>query len=169
MHSLVVFSQLKKLPRQAWTYARLAPISWLDDGLVAACRYPRSERELQKLANAGVGLIINLHPREHPSERLAVLGLRQLHLPVKDFTPPTQEQLTQGVAAMREALADGGRVAVHCGAGLGRTGTLVACYLVARGLSADDAIGQVRLARPGSIETPEQEAAVRAFAERAVV
>src|SRR5215471_1934029 len=103
-----MFSQLPKLPKQIWTFARLAPASWLDDGLVAACRYPRSERELQHLANAGVTLIVNLHQREHSSEQLAMLGLAQLHLPVKDFMPPTQEQLALGVATMREVVASGG-------------------------------------------------------------
>ena len=66
---------------------------------------------------------------------------------------------------MREAVNAGQAVAVHCGAGLGRTGTLVACYLVAGGLSAEEAIAKVRRLRPGSIETLEQEAAVRTFEE----
>lgn len=162
-----MFRQLVKLPRQLWTYARLASVSWLDNGRVAACRYPRSQRQLQHLADAGITLIVNLHPREHAAERLQPFGIRQIHLPVPDFTPPSQAQLAQGVAAMREATASGERVAVHCGAGLGRTGTLVACYLVAVGFSPDEAIRQVRTARPGSIETPEQEAAVRTFASGA--
>jgi len=85
-------------------------------------------------------------------------------LPVADFTPPSHEQLRAGVAAIRESLAAGNRVAVHCGAGLGRTGTLLATYLVSEGVNAEAAISQVRQARPGSIETPAQEAAVRQFA-----
>jgi atypical dual specificity phosphatase len=67
---------------------------------------------------------------------------------------------------MSETVSNGAAVAVHCGAGLGRTGTLVACYLVAGGLSAEDAIAKVRRLRPGSIETAEQEAAVRTFEGR---
>lgn len=52
--------------------------------------------------------------------------------------------------------------------GLGRTGTLLACYLVRReGLDAGEAIVRVRRIRPGSVETREQAQAVEAFALRA--
>jgi atypical dual specificity phosphatase len=167
----MTFSQLIKfgsLSRQAWNYARLAlkPVTWIEDGCVAACGYPRGERSLRQLDAAGVRLLVNLHPRAHPPHVLARLELKELHLPVVDFTAPSQEQLAQGVQAMSETVSNGAAVAVHCGAGLGRTGTLVACYLVAGGLSAEDAIAKVRRLRPGSIETAEQEAAVRTFEGR---
>jgi protein-tyrosine phosphatase len=70
------------------------------------------------------------------------------------------------VAVIDDALSRGVRVAVHCGAGLGRSGTLLAAYLVSQGAAPDAAIADVRAARPGSIETDEQEAAVHYFAHR---
>lgn len=58
-------------------------------------------------------------------------------------------------------------VAVHCALGFGRTGTMLACYLVKeRGLTAGDAIAEIRRLRPGSIETYEQEKAVFQFYQR---
>ena len=57
-----------------------------------------------------------------------------------------------------------GAVGVHCAMGCGRTGTILACYLVAReGYSADDAIIETRKRRRGSIETRRQEQAVRDY------
>jgi atypical dual specificity phosphatase len=67
----------------------------------------------------------------------------------------------------RARLAAEQSVVVHCGAGLGRTGTLLACYLVSTGLRPDQAIARVRCVRPGSVETRAQEAAVEAFGQRA--
>jgi atypical dual specificity phosphatase len=160
------FRDLAQLPRQVWRYARLERVSWLDDVGLAACRYPRDDRSLRALAEHGGRVLINLHERPHPPDALARHGMTVVHLPVPDFTPPTPEQLEQGVAAIERAIADGQRVAVHCGAGLGRTGTLLACYLVKRGLGPDEAIARIRALRPGSVETPQQEAAVAAYARR---
>jgi atypical dual specificity phosphatase len=155
---------LTRLSRQLWNYATLAPITWLDDEGVAACKYPRDEKLLRELANNGVTVLINLHERSHVEETFRRHGLSQVHLPVPDFTPPTPAQLAQGVSAIETARASGHKVAVHCGAGLGRTGTLLACYLVKRGRAPEEAIGNIRELRPGSIETRQQEAAVAAYA-----
>ena len=138
--------------------------TWLDDGQVLACAYPRQDVALAALAQQGISMLVNLHEHAHDPALLAPHGLIELHLPVADFTPPSPEQLEQGVAAIVQALATGQRVAVHCGAGLGRTGTLLACYLVQQGMEAEAAIDRVRAVRPGSVETAEQVAAVRAYA-----
>jgi len=136
---------------------------WLEERRVLGCAYPRREAALAGLARQGVSLLINLHERPHDRARLARHGLTELHLPVADFTPPSQAQLAHGVAAIVAATAAGERVAVHCGAGKGRTGTLLACYLVYQGLDADAAIARVRAVRPGSVETRAQAASVKAY------
>lgn len=142
------------------------PGAWLEDGLLLACAYPRREAALSRLARQGVSVLVNLHERAHPTPRLARFGFVEVHLPVPDFTPPSVPQLDEGVAAILLATAAGRRVAVHCGGGLGRTGTLLACYLVHQGLTAEAAIARIRTVRPGSVETPGQVAAVAAYARR---
>ena len=64
--------------------------------------------------------------------------------------------------SLYQTLRAGGRIVIHCKGGLGRTGLLAARILVEFGMSPSEAIKQVRQARPGAIETVEQETYVRA-------
>jgi atypical dual specificity phosphatase len=148
------------LPGYLLNYRRLNSLTWLVENRLAACPYPRSEAALQALAGSGITLLINLHEQPHDPALLARHRLIEIHLPVPDFTAPAPAQLEAGVAAIEGTLAAGQAVAVHCGAGLGRTGALLACYLVATGLGPEEAITRVRAAGPCSVETAAQEAAV---------
>jgi atypical dual specificity phosphatase len=139
---------------------------WLEPNRLLGCAYPRRETALAALAQQGVSLLINLHTRAHDPARLAQHSLTEIHLPVADFTAPSPEQLERGVEAIEQAIAAGRVVAVHCGGGLGRTGTLLACYLTRRGLAPAAAIAYVRRVRPGSVETRAQATAVEAYAAR---
>jgi atypical dual specificity phosphatase len=139
---------------------------WLFPGRLLACAYPWGPDGLARLADVGIRVVVNLNERAHEPARLARAGLTEVHLPVPDFMAPTPDQLQRGVTAIRQALSAEQGVAVHCAAGLGRTGTLLACYLVSIGRAPGEAVARVREARPGSVETAEQEAAVEAFARR---
>jgi atypical dual specificity phosphatase len=140
---------------------------WVLADKVGACVNPSvAAGAANELRQRRIGLLINLHERPDPPALLAELQAETVHLPVQNSDAPTQEQLDRGVAAIDDALGRGVRVAVHCGAGLGRSGTLLAAYLVSRGTEPDEAIANVRGVRPGSIETQEQEDAVRHFARR---
>ncbi|MGH3087884.1 MAG: dual specificity protein phosphatase family protein [Rubrobacteraceae bacterium] len=140
--------------------------AWVAEG-VLGCACPRTEQALAALSERGVRIIVNLHGRPYDPRSLARHLLTEIHLPVEDFAAPSPEQIEHGVEVIFKAQAAGEAAAVHCGGGLGRTGTLLACYLVYRdGLGAREAIEQVRFLRPGSVETAAQVAAVEAWARR---
>ncbi|MEO8200066.1 MAG: dual specificity protein phosphatase family protein [Gemmatimonadota bacterium] len=146
------------------------PGSWIDsDHRILLCAYPRGARDLRSLEQRGIRLLVNLDERPHSPEQLICYHLTECHLPVRDFTAPSAQQLTIAVAAVASSIARGDRVAIHCGAGLGRSGTVAACYLVELGREWPTAIRDIRQLRPGAIETKAQVAAVAAFAERRMV
>ena len=140
--------------------------TWVEKPHLAAMARPSEAEELTWLRKQGIELLIAL--TEDPPRRDWVndAGLMVMHVPVEDMEAPTQEQLERCVSAIQRANEKNMGVAVHCEAGMGRTGTVLAAYFVARGMSAAEAIGRVRRMRPGSVETDEQAEAVVEFARR---
>ena len=93
------------------------------------------------------------------------LGFEHLELPIPDVGVPSGiERLEELVRRILHAAAAGRTIAIHCRGGLGRSGLVAACCLVALGTQADEAIAVVRATRKGAIETPAQEQFVREFA-----
>lgn len=140
--------------------------SWVEKPLLAALARPEEREDLTWLRQQGIDLLISL--TEDPPRRDWVddAGLLLFHVPMIDMEPPSQEDLDRSVSAITRAHDRNLGVAVHCGAGLGRTGVVLAAYYVHKGLTAKNAIARVRRLRAGSIETDEQEEAVAAYARR---
>lgn len=120
-------------------------------------------QDLLFLAEQQIALLVSL--TEEPTDPVAVAeaGIDLLHLPIEDFQPPALDQQVAFVDEVIRRVAADQRVGVHDTAGLGRAGTMLATWFVAKGMDADAAIAAIRELRPGSIETDEQEQAVRDY------
>jgi protein-tyrosine phosphatase len=95
-------------------------------------------------------------------------GIEVLWFPIRDVSVPRSvEQFHEVVMTVVGRLIKGETIVVHCMGGLGRTGLMAAACLIAatKDLKAEDAITIVREARPGTLETPEQEDYISKFRE----
>lgn len=137
--------------------------SWVDKPYLAAMARPRAQEELRWLREHGIDVMISLTEDAPHRNLVNQAGLMQVHLPIADFNAPSQEDLQSAVDAIRKAKDSGLGAVVHCAAGMGRTGTILAGWFVAQGMSSSEAIKHVRQLRPGSIETEDQEEAVHLF------
>jgi len=138
--------------------------SWFLDNIAASGR-PVSREQVEWLHRNGIKAIVSLTEERIPPKFLEGLHIEYIHYPLTDHEEPSVEQLIELVEIIDSHLKSGKSVLIHCAAGLGRTGTLLASYLVMKkGYCAVDAIMEVRRKRPGSIE-PCQEHAIKALEE----
>jgi atypical dual specificity phosphatase len=141
--------------------------SWVD-GQLGGMAHPgygeRLTRALSYLEDAGTDVLVSLTVTPTDANAAAAHGIALVHIPLRDFTAPTQAQLAQFLRLTRDASADGRNIVVHCGAGLGRTGTFLAAFFVDQGMTAAQAVAHVRQLRPGSIETEAQLQSIHDFA-----
>ena len=163
---------------------------WVEPGRFAAGEYPGAKSpgeaaaKLRTLLSAGIDHFIDLtelhelDPYSRIADREASrLGMWVAHqrCPIPDVSVPSSRTEMAGILdAIDAALGEGKTVYVHCWGGIGRTGTVVGCWLVRHGVTGDEALAQVAEwwlgvekahRRPESPETPEQCAYVRDWAE----
>ena len=139
---------------------------WVLENELAGSQGPVSLQDLFFLYQQGVRAVIRMEERTIPADTGDYVDVVDMFVPVRDFTPPSQNQIYRMIRFIDAQLQEERPVVVSCYAGIGRTGTVLGCYLVSRGWAPSEAIDEVRRLRPGSIQTPEQEAAVHEYARR---
>lgn len=117
--------------------------------------------DLDQLAAAGVSTIVNL--TEEPLPRVVFERFRVEEIPIEALDAPSLEQVASFCRLCDEVMARGEAVVAHCHAGIGRTGSMAASYLVHLGLDPAEAIARIRAQRM-AIQNPEQEAVVHEWA-----
>ena len=142
-----------------------ASFDWIISDVLAAMARPGNPRQtMEHLKDNGIDVIVTLTERPLSEPLIEEFGIENHHIPIADFTAPTHDQVEEFVNIVQAARKQNRKVVVHCLAGKGRTGTMIACYLVSLGRSSTDAIAEVRRIRPGSIETYAQESIVHKYA-----
>jgi predicted protein tyrosine phosphatase len=159
---------------------------WVLPGRMLAGEYPGAiyaaeiaRKRLVAFLNAGFNTIVDLtcegeteDYRPLLREQAVYFGLEMecLRFPIGDYGLPTQPAMIAILDALDDALARKRKIYLHCYGGIGRTGTVVGCYLVRHGLSGDDAIHRLaawwryvpKSSRyPHSPETVQQEQFIR--------
>jgi atypical dual specificity phosphatase len=145
---------------------------WLIPHVLAGSSRPGGRRgielelDLAWLRSQGIGAILSLTEDPLDATSIERHGFVYLHVPVVDLTPPSAEQLTEALAFIDRQACAGRPVVVHCLVGQGRTGTVLAAYLIRSGHSPDRAVAELRVVCPHAVDNERQLAALAGYAAR---
>ena len=140
---------------------------WLEPGRLAGTPLPGAvndmDHDLAALKRVGISHLITLTERDLPQDALKRHGLANLHLPIRDHEAPSLGQIQMLLKRMETLMAQGEVLAVHCLAGRGRTGTVLAAWWIREGLTAQEALRRVRLLDAHYVQSAEQEAFLQRY------
>ena len=136
--------------------------SWLIENKLAGSGIPTSIDEVQWVIKQGVKSIVTI--REESLDESWIKDVNYLHVLSNDMSVPEFDDLVHAVDFIHSRITNNEPVLVHCLAGMGRTGVILACYLVKyQKMSASEATEKVREERPGSIQSYPQEEIIFQF------
>jgi atypical dual specificity phosphatase len=158
-----------------WMYGRVADrptnFGWVLDGKLAGSGLPMTYSQFFWLIKHGIKTIITVREVPLPSnwftdsiKNIESDNINYLHLSVEDFGAPSIEEIDSTVDYIQRQIDNRKPVMVHCAAGKGRTGTILAAYLLKNeNLTAKQAIKKIRNLRPGSIQSNIQEMTISMY------
>lgn len=176
-------------PKQALAFPAAPVLSayWVQPGLLAGAypsvrhNMPLSRERIGRLLGAGVRAFLDLTEEGERDPYLPLArseaanrghDLRHERLPIRDYHVPTREEMRAILDRLDAMLTGGDTVYLHCWGGVGRTGTVVGCYLVRHGMNGEATLREVARLRRNALcgempspETNEQRAFVREWKE----
>jgi predicted protein tyrosine phosphatase len=140
---------------------------WVRPGRLLAGEYPgapqdkRARQKLRQMLAAGVTFFLDLTEEGEYAlkpyapllqEEATALGCPAKHhrRPIRDMRTPAPEEMTRILDTIDTALDAGHTVYVHCYGGIGRTGTVICCYLIRHGMSGQKALTEIARLRQGT-------------------
>ncbi len=147
-------------------------LKWIRKGEIACSSMPNNEKDLLRWLNAGIRAVVVLIEDHELTftwksisqylDELRELGFEVYHSPIRDFSAPSLDQCLKILSWISKRVSEGKPVLIHCRGGIGRSGTIAACYLIYRhSLTPDDALLYVRKRIPYAAEAPPQETLVK--------
>lgn len=143
--------------------------SWVIADNLAGSGLPSSLDQLIWLATKGIRTVVTV--REIPLPDIWIKkvsaqfnSFENYFLKTDDYNAPTIDEIAEVVDHIDKKIESKLPVLVHCAAGKGRTGTILAAYLINKdGLTPEAAVKKLRLMRPGSVQSERQELAINYY------
>jgi len=120
--------------------------------------------DLLWLRQQGIGAVLSLTESPLPAQALQRHDMRTLHLPIDDQTAPHPTDFLAALDFIDQQRLQRRAVLVHCRLGEGRTGSILAAYLIRQGAAPQDALAHLRAIRPGAVSALVQQEALIRFA-----
>lgn len=145
----------------AWPLQRLAirslrgKFAWITPQLIQGPTFPSKHAHL--LAELGIDSVLDLRePDGHDTSTIAAANVHYFHHPMREFDPPTLEQLEEGVRWALAEMAAGRNVLVHCRVGQSRSACMACAILIGQGHGLSSALQTVKAARRDMILSSDQ-------------
>ncbi|KAK6460136.1 protein tyrosine phosphatase CDC14 [Scheffersomyces coipomensis] len=115
------------------------------------------KKVLNFFMSSNVQLVVRLNSRLYDANEFTKRKMKHIDMIFDDGTCPTMEYVQKFIGAAECIINKGGKIAVHCKAGLGRTGCLIGAHLIyTHGFTANECIAYMRMIRPGMVVGPQQ-------------